>query len=78
MADIYLNHRKEKRLYASCYRELVEKLPSPYTCLILGDAYANIQEPEKAIEIYEQTLKKKPKDEALACKIGGLPSGAAV
>ncbi|KAJ8012813.1 hypothetical protein DPEC_G00046770 [Dallia pectoralis] len=70
MADIYLNHRKEKRLYASCYRELVEKLPSPHTYILLGDAYVNIQEPEKAIEIYEQALKKNPKDGALASKIG--------
>uniref|UniRef100_A0A673CVP2 Tetratricopeptide repeat domain 21B n=1 Tax=Sphaeramia orbicularis TaxID=375764 RepID=A0A673CVP2_9TELE len=70
MADIYLNHRKEKSLYASCYREIVEKLPSPHTYLLLGDAYMNIQEPEKAIEIYEQALKKNPKDGALASKIG--------
>ncbi|XP_051814487.1 tetratricopeptide repeat protein 21B isoform X2 [Acanthochromis polyacanthus] len=70
MADIYLNHRKEKRLYASCYREMVEKLPSPHTYLLLGDAYMNIQEPEKAIEVYEQALKKNPKDGALASKIG--------
>lgn len=70
MADIYLNHRREKRLYASCYREMVEKLPSPHTYLLLGDAYMNIQEPEKAIEIYEQALKKNPRDGALASKIG--------
>ncbi|XP_040004915.1 tetratricopeptide repeat protein 21B isoform X1 [Xiphias gladius] len=70
MADIYLNHRKEKRLYASCYREMVEKLPSPHTYLLLGDAYMNIQEPEKAIEVYEHALKKNPKDGALASKIG--------
>ncbi|KAK1903312.1 Tetratricopeptide repeat protein 21B [Dissostichus eleginoides] len=70
MADIYLNHRKEKRLYASCYREIVEKLPSPHTYLLLGDAYMNIQEPEKAIEVYEQALKKNPKAGALASKIG--------
>ncbi|KAI4805728.1 hypothetical protein KUCAC02_010327 [Chaenocephalus aceratus] len=70
MADIYLNHRKEKRLYASCYREIAEKLPSPHTYLLLGDAYMNIQEPEKAIEVYEQALKKNPKDGALASKIG--------
>ncbi|XP_028292387.1 tetratricopeptide repeat protein 21B [Gouania willdenowi] len=70
MADIYLNHRKEKRLYASCYREMVEKLPSPHTCLLLGDAYMNIQEPEKAIEVYEEALRKNPKDGALASKIG--------
>uniref|UniRef100_A0AAY4BBA0 Tetratricopeptide repeat domain 21B n=1 Tax=Denticeps clupeoides TaxID=299321 RepID=A0AAY4BBA0_9TELE len=70
MADIYLNHRKEKRLYVSCYRDLVEKLQSPHVYLLLGDAYMDIQEPEKAIEVYEQALKKNPKDGALASKIG--------
>lgn len=70
MADIYLNHRKDKRLYASCYRELVDKHPSTHTCLLLGDAYMSIQEPEKAIEVYESALKRNPKDAALATKIG--------
>ncbi|KAJ1188379.1 hypothetical protein NDU88_005140 [Pleurodeles waltl] len=70
MADIYLHHRKEKKLYISCYRDLVEKLPSSHTYLLLGDAYMNIQEPEKAIDVYEQALKKNPKDGTLASKIG--------
>uniref|UniRef100_A0AAR2JAV8 Tetratricopeptide repeat protein 21B n=1 Tax=Pygocentrus nattereri TaxID=42514 RepID=A0AAR2JAV8_PYGNA len=70
MADIYLNHRKEKRLYVSCYRDLVEKMPSSHTYLLLGDAYMNIQEPELAIEVYEQALKRNPKDGAVASKIG--------
>ncbi|XP_033124188.1 tetratricopeptide repeat protein 21B-like [Anneissia japonica] len=70
MAEIYLHHRKDKRLYASCYRELVEKHPSPHTSLLLGDAYMSIQEPEKAIEVYEQALKRNPRDSSLASKIG--------
>ncbi|KAM6934319.1 tetratricopeptide repeat protein 21B [Xenentodon cancila] len=70
MADVYLKNRRDKQLYASCYREMVEKLPSPHTYLLLGDAYMNIQEPEKAIEVYEQALKKNPRDGALASKIG--------
>ncbi|XP_030344690.1 tetratricopeptide repeat protein 21B isoform X2 [Strigops habroptila] len=70
MADIYLHHRKDKRLYAGCYRDLVEKLPNAHTLLLLGDAYMNIQEPDEAIEVYEQALKKNPKDPALASKIG--------
>ncbi|XP_072020597.1 tetratricopeptide repeat protein 21B-like isoform X2 [Amphiura filiformis] len=70
MAEIYLNHRKDKRLYAGCYRELAEKHPSPHTSLLLGDAYMNIQEPEKAIEVYEQAMKRNPRDSALASKIG--------
>ncbi|XP_066468231.1 tetratricopeptide repeat protein 21B isoform X2 [Tiliqua scincoides] len=70
MAEIYLEHRKDRKLYASCYRDLVEKLPSSHTFLLLGDAYMNIQEPEAAIEVYEQALKKNPRDGALASKIG--------
>ncbi|GFN94695.1 tetratricopeptide repeat protein 21b-like [Plakobranchus ocellatus] len=70
MADIYLHHRKDPRLYASCYRELAEKAPSTHTSLLLGDAYMDIQEPEKAIEVYESALKRNPKDASLATKIG--------
>ncbi|POI31442.1 hypothetical protein CIB84_004807, partial [Bambusicola thoracicus] len=70
MADIYLQYRRDKKLYAACYRDLVEKLPSAHTFLLLGDAYMNIQEPDEAIEVYEHALKKNPKDPALASKIG--------
>ncbi|KAF4796860.1 tetratricopeptide repeat domain 21B [Turdus rufiventris] len=70
MADIYLQYKKDKKLYAACYSDLVEKLPSAHTLLLLGDAYMNIQEPDEAIEVYEQALKKNPKDPSLASKIG--------
>uniref|UniRef100_H3ARN0 Tetratricopeptide repeat domain 21A n=1 Tax=Latimeria chalumnae TaxID=7897 RepID=H3ARN0_LATCH len=70
MAHIYLHKRKDKRLYIGSYRELYEHMPSPHTSLLLGDAYMNVQEPEKAIEVYEQALKKNPKDATLASKIG--------
>uniref|UniRef100_A0A803SV98 Tetratricopeptide repeat protein 21B n=1 Tax=Anolis carolinensis TaxID=28377 RepID=A0A803SV98_ANOCA len=70
MAQVYLEYRKDKKLYASCYRDLVEKMPSSHTFLLLGDAYMNIQEPEEALEVYEQALKKNPRDGALAHKIG--------
>ncbi|NWY76297.1 TT21B protein, partial [Erithacus rubecula] len=70
MADIYLHYKKDKKLYAACYSDLVEKLPSAHTFLLLGDAYMNIQEPDEAIEVYEQALKKNPKDPSLASKIG--------
>ncbi|KAJ3592050.1 hypothetical protein NHX12_007180, partial [Muraenolepis orangiensis] len=70
MADIYLNHRKEKRLYSGCYREMAEKMPSSHTYLLLGDAYMNIQDPDNAIDIYQQALQKSPDDGALASKMG--------
>ena len=53
-----------------CYRELVDQHHSPHTCLLLGDAYMSIQEPEKAIEVYETALRKNLRDSALASKIG--------
>ncbi|XP_006977219.1 tetratricopeptide repeat protein 21B isoform X1 [Peromyscus maniculatus bairdii] len=70
MADIYLKHRKEKMLYITCYREIAERMPSPRSFLLLGDAYMNIQEPEEAIVAYEQALNQNPKDGTLARKIG--------
>ncbi|KAM5156061.1 tetratricopeptide repeat protein 21B isoform 3-T3 [Callospermophilus lateralis] len=70
MADIYLKHRKDKMLYITCYREIAERIPSPRSFLLLGDAYMNIQEPEEAIVAYEQALNQNPKDGTLASKIG--------
>ncbi|XP_066201690.1 tetratricopeptide repeat protein 21B isoform X1 [Saccopteryx leptura] len=70
MAEIYLNHRKEKMLYITCYREIAERMPSMHSFLLLGDAYMNIQEPEEAIVAYEQALNQNPKDGTLASKIG--------
>ncbi|XP_036998976.2 tetratricopeptide repeat protein 21B [Artibeus jamaicensis] len=70
MADIYLKYRKEKMLYITCYREIAERMPSPRSFLLLGDAYMNIQEPEDAIVAYEQALNQNPKDGTLASKIG--------
>ncbi|NXU76844.1 TT21B protein, partial [Oreotrochilus melanogaster] len=51
MADIYLQYRKDKKLYVGCYRDLVEKLPSAHTALLLGDAYMNIQEVSACLEM---------------------------
>ncbi|XP_077010168.1 tetratricopeptide repeat protein 21B isoform X2 [Tamandua tetradactyla] len=70
MADIYLKYRKEKMLYITCYREIAERMPSPRSFLLLGDAYMNIQEPEEAIVAYEQALNQNPKDGTIASKIG--------
>ncbi|UYV83543.1 TTC21B [Cordylochernes scorpioides] len=70
MANIYLNHRKDPHLYAAVYKEVADKFPTPQSFLRLGDAYMSIQEPEQALDIYEQALKKNPKDSKLAQKIG--------
>ncbi|NP_001085105.1 tetratricopeptide repeat protein 21B [Xenopus laevis] len=70
MAQIYLNNRKDKKLYIGCYRELCEQQPGPHTSVLLGDALMNIQEPEKALEVYNEALHKNPQDASLANRIG--------
>ncbi|XP_027691709.1 tetratricopeptide repeat protein 21A isoform X1 [Vombatus ursinus] len=70
MAHIYLHTRKDIRLYIGCYRELCEHLPGPHTSLLLGDAFMNIQEPEKALEVYDEAYRKNPHDASLVSRIG--------
>jgi tetratricopeptide repeat protein 21B len=70
MASIYLNSRKDKRLYAQCYKHLADTMPSVHTQMLLGDAYMNVQEPEKAIAVYQNASKQDPRNGALASKIG--------
>ncbi|XP_070311543.1 tetratricopeptide repeat protein 21A isoform X3 [Odocoileus virginianus] len=70
MASIYLQTRKDARLYVGCYRELCECLPGPHTSLLLGDAFMNIQEPEKALEVYDEAYRKNPHDASLISRIG--------
>uniref|UniRef100_A0A671FL58 Tetratricopeptide repeat domain 21A n=1 Tax=Rhinolophus ferrumequinum TaxID=59479 RepID=A0A671FL58_RHIFE len=70
MASIYLQTRKDARLYIACYRELCEHLPGPHSSLLLGDAFMNIQEPEKALEVYDEAYKKNPHDASLVSRIG--------
>lgn len=53
------------------FRELVEHCPGPKTYSMLGDAYMSIQEPERAIEAYEQALSQNPVDKVnIANKMG--------
>ncbi|KAJ7322130.1 hypothetical protein JRQ81_018417 [Phrynocephalus forsythii] len=70
MAQIYLRILKNKNLYISCYCELCKNLHNPHSILLLGDAYMNIQKPEKAIEVYTAAQKKNPLDATMARKIG--------
>lgn len=44
MADIYMKYKNDKKAYARCYSELVEREPTVESCLLLGDAYMNLQE----------------------------------
>lgn len=71
LAEINLKHKKDRLAFAMCFRELVEHCPGPKTYSMLGDAYISIQEPERAIEAYEQALKQNPANKVhIASKLG--------
>jgi len=70
MAAIFLQYRKDKQLFTSCYRELHDKNPSIHTAMLLGDAYMKVNQPNDAVKVYENALRKNPKDGELAKKIG--------
>ncbi|CAI4231394.1 unnamed protein product [Auanema sp. JU1783] len=71
MAEIYLEEKKDKRMFTLCYRELMNSSQTPSNLTLLGDAYMSIQEPDKAIEVYEKALKLSgSRDIALTEKIG--------
>ncbi|CAF0759693.1 unnamed protein product [Adineta ricciae] len=70
LAEIYLKHRRDKKLYIKTYKELVERDPTPQALVILGDAYMSIMEPDKAIEVYDAALRQNNRDVTLMKKIG--------
>lgn len=69
MADIYLKQKDRKR-YAACFREVVEKRPTVDSCILLGDAFMKIQEPLEAILVYQSALKAYPDQAMFVSKIG--------
>ncbi|XP_036445416.1 tetratricopeptide repeat protein 21B [Colossoma macropomum] len=70
MAYIYLERMRNKKRYIECYREICEQLPGPHSSALLADAFMKIQEPEKAIEVYQEAVKMAPKEASFATKIG--------
>jgi tetratricopeptide repeat protein 21B len=44
LAEIYLKHRRDKKLFIKTYKELVDRDPTPQSLVILGDAYMSIME----------------------------------
>ncbi|KAK9754892.1 Tetratricopeptide repeat [Popillia japonica] len=70
LAKIFLKQRKDKRAYLKCYLEMVENVPGSDSFVLLGDAYMNIMEQEKALDAYEKALKLHPTDPFLTKKMG--------
>ena len=44
MADIYLTKKQDRKKYAACFKEVVEKRPTVDSCILLGNAFLKIQE----------------------------------
>lgn len=61
MADIFLRHRKDKASYVKCYLDLVDLAADYDTYCMLGEAFMQIQEPEKAVRAFESALEFTPK-----------------
>jgi len=53
LADVYLNHLKDRRLYSKCYVDIIDVKKSFENYKLLGDALMKIHEPEDASIAYE-------------------------
>ena len=59
LLHLVAHFRKDKRMYVQCFRQIVDKNSTPQNYVLLGDAYMAIEEPDKALEIYEQVRRIK-------------------
>eukprot|EP00798_Chlamydomonas_sp_ICE-L_P019308 gene19309-25961_t len=70
MADIYLKHRKDKLSYVKCYLDLVDRNGDYDSYCMLGEAFMQIQECEKAVKSFESALEFAPRDSELVAIAG--------
>ena len=70
LADIYLNKMMNRRQYAKCFFDLVQVFPNLENYRRYGDALLAIQEPDKAIEAYQEALKIDKNNQYLIRLIG--------
>jgi tetratricopeptide repeat protein 21B len=70
LADIYLNKMLNRRQYAKCYFDLVQVFPNFENYKKYGDALLQIQEPDKAIEAYQEALRIDPSNQFIVRAIG--------
>ena len=63
LANVYLEHLKDRRQYARCFYEVIENNPSFENYKTLGDAFIKIHEPEDAAQAYEKAIQLKSDDE---------------
>lgn len=70
MATLFLVQRQNPAKYAECFEDMVKEAPSVQSYVQLGEAYSNVQEPEKAIAAYEKAKAMSPGNSDLAVRIG--------
>lgn len=70
MAEIFLHKMMNRRQYAKCYYDLVQVFPNFDNYKRYGDALLEIQEPDKAIDAYNEALKIDPKNLHIVRLIG--------
>ncbi|RLN88750.1 hypothetical protein BBJ28_00009806 [Nothophytophthora sp. Chile5] len=69
-ADIYLQYRKDKQLYARCYQELVALNPCHATHVSMAEAFLRIQMLDQAVESFERAKALSPGDPTIVGRIG--------
>ena len=74
LAFIYLDHMKQRRQYAMCYKDLTDSFPTFENLKLLGDALMKIQEPHQAIEAYQRALALDPENVHMMIQIGRAKS----
>lgn len=70
MAKMYLVHKLDPVSYIACLEEMVKERVTPESFVQLGEAYTTVQEPEKAIAVYEKAQAMDPKNSELAIRVG--------
>ncbi|KAA0150061.1 hypothetical protein FNF29_05502 [Cafeteria roenbergensis] len=69
-ADILLKHRRDRRAFIQCFREVVERRPTTAARVALSEAYMRISMPEEAVASLQDALDDAPDDGALVRRMG--------
>ena len=59
LADIYLEHLTDRRLFKNCYEEILVKFYNFENLKLAGDALMRIDSPDEAAEKYKKALEIK-------------------
>ncbi len=70
LADIYLKHIMDRRLYSYCYSEIVDNFNTFDNLKLGGHAMMNINSPDEAVIYYEKALFQKENDPIVLRDLG--------